>query len=98
MSTTTTGAIVPVTPLSQRLRTLVETVAGTKTVTCVFKPGGRLQGAGIVGPNYCVHCNQARMWHTVAAAIADVAFAEAMRAQLAAGELGASAPTEGEMV
>jgi hypothetical protein len=72
-------------PLSARLRDLVATVAGEATLTCTFVSGGRLQGAGIVSPQYCARCNQSRMWHTVAAAVPDVVFAEAMRAQLAAG-------------
>jgi hypothetical protein len=73
-------------PLSERLRDLVATVAGEATLTCTFLPGGRFDGRpGIVSPQYCARCNQSRMWHTVAAAVPDVVFAEAMRAQLAAG-------------
>jgi hypothetical protein len=50
------------------------------TLTCRFSPGGRVRGAGIVSPHHCVNCNQSLMWHEIAAAIADVEFAEAMRA------------------
>jgi hypothetical protein len=67
-------------PLSARLRFLVVGFAGAATLTCRFSPGGRVRGAGIVSPHHCVNCNQSLMWHEIAASIADVEFAEAMRA------------------
>lgn len=67
--------------LSVRLRRLVTTVAGEGILTCEFRPGGRAHGAGISGSrSHCVHCNQSRMWHEVAASIPDVEWAEALRA------------------
>lgn len=66
-------------PLSARLRRLVVEVASEATLTCRFVPGGRLRGAGIVGPHYCATCNQSLMWHEVAASIPDVELAEALR-------------------
>lgn len=67
-------------PLSAQLRTLVMNAASEATLTCTFAPGGRLRGAGIPGPNHCVNCNQPRMWHVVAAAIAEAEWTEALRA------------------
>jgi hypothetical protein len=56
------------TELTARLRTYV-TNAHPATLTCVFRPGGRLQGAGIVSHFYCVNCNQSRHLHDVAAVV-----------------------------
>lgn len=67
-------------PLSEQLRRLVRHVATPATLTCSFVPGGRAVGAGIVSPFHCASCNQALMWHQVAAAIPDVAWAETRRA------------------
>src|SRR5689334_2688217 len=67
-------------PLSQRLRRLVIGFAGEATLTCRFRPGGRVRGAGIISPNHCVECNQAKHWHVVAEAIPDVELAESLRA------------------
>lgn len=74
------GAAIAAPPRSERLRRLVVAAAGERILTCEFVPGGRLRGAGIPGPFYCVNCNQSRMWHEVAAAIPDVEWAEALRA------------------
>lgn len=66
-------AVVPVTPADQaasvvaRLRELVRTFAGERTLTCEFQPGGKLDGVGIRSKHYCANCAQSFMWHEVAA-------------------------------
>lgn len=53
--------------LLKRLRDYV-TNANPATLTCLFSPGGRVRGAGIVSHFHCVHCNQSQHAHDVAAA------------------------------
>ena len=69
--TAPTSTLVPRAVLLERLRAYV-TNANPATLTCVFAPGGRLRGAGIVSHFYCAHCNQSRHVHDVAAIVRDL--------------------------
>ena len=63
-------------PIADRLRALVIEMAGEATLTCRFRPGGRLHGVGIRSHFYCEDCGQAEMWHVVAEGVAVIATAE----------------------
>jgi hypothetical protein len=64
-------------PLSERLRALVLQHASVATLTCPFTPGGKLHGIGIPSVLWCLTCQQAGMWHDVAAAAVLAARVEA---------------------
>lgn len=61
--------------LIARLRRYVEN-ANPATLTCLFSPGGRVRGAGIVSHFHCVHCNQSRHAHDIAAVLRELELGE----------------------